>query len=85
MSSIKAEAMAQALARVLADPEVNVDGKYDSCSSQIGEVISAEVDTFVTEKNDKAVTFNEKATEDAEEDNEKNSETDAKNKEKKED
>ena len=77
--------MAQALTRLLADPEVNVDGKYDSCSSQIGEVISAEVDIFVTEKNDDAEEKNKKATEKAEEDNEKDSETDAKNKEKKED
>jgi hypothetical protein len=61
--------MAQALARLLADPEVNVDGKYNSCESQIGEVVSAEVDTFVTTKNDKAVEFNDKATEKANEDN----------------
>ena len=85
MSSTKAAEMAQALTRLLADPEVNVDGKYDSCSSQIGEVISAEVDIFVTEKNDDAEEKNKKATEKAEEDNEKDSETDAKNKEKKED
>ena len=74
VSSSKAEAMAQALARLLADTdeEANEDGKYDSCSSQIGEVISAEVDKFVTEKNDKAVIKNETATKKTDEDNVKN-------------
>jgi len=33
MNADNAEAMAQALARLLADPTVNVAGKYSSCSS----------------------------------------------------
>jgi len=76
--------MAQALARLLADPEVNVDGAYDSCSSQIGEVVSAEVETIVTEKNDDAVEANDKATIKAEEKNVKGSEDDEKARETKE-
>lgn len=62
MNASNAEFMAQALARLLADPTVNVAGKYSSCSSQIGDAISTEVNLIVTKKNDDAVTFNDLAT-----------------------